>query len=229
MNNFKIQLRKRNIPEEELLGDIKRVALFFGKNSITAKEYEGIGSFGVNTFIRKFGGWNVALEKAGLAAPHKQNITDENLFLNIADVWTHLGRQPYGREMDKSNLISKFSLGTYEHRFGSWNGALIRFSEYINSDSVIEPRQKLMTGTPRSIKRTPRNVNWRLRAQVLIRDNCICQMCGASPSKNPEVNLHADHIHPYSKGGETVFENLRTLCAQCNIGKSDMVGDEISS
>ena len=61
-----------------------------------------------------------------------------------------------------------------------------------------------------------------MRAQVLIRDNCICQMCGISPAKDPSVILHVDHVKPWSKGGETVLENLRTLCLKCNIGKSDL-------
>ncbi len=55
----------------------------------------------------------------------------------------------------------------------------------------------------------------------MIRDNCICKMCGSSPAKDSEVVLHVDHIIPYSKGGETVEENLRTLCYKCNIGRSN--------
>ena len=47
-------------------------------------------------------------------------------------------------------------------------------------------------------------------------------MCGASPAKDPSVILHVDHIKPWSKGGETNLDNLRTLCSVCNIGKSDM-------
>ncbi len=33
---------------------------------------------------------------------------------------------------------------------------------------------------------------------------------------------HIDHIKPWSKGGETVLENLQTLCATCNLGKSNI-------
>jgi len=40
--------------------------------------------------------------------------------------------------------------------------------------------------------------------------------------ENSSVTLHADHIKPWSKGGETVIENLQTLCSKCNIGKSDL-------
>ena len=61
----------------------------------------------------------------------------------------------------------------------------------------------------------------RLRARVLIRDNCQCRMCGTSPLKDPTVTLQVDHIVPWSKGGRTVPGNLQTLCARCNVGKSD--------
>lgn len=62
----------------------------------------------------------------------------------------------------------------------------------------------------------------RLRFQVLRRDNFACVQCGASPAKNPSVELHIDHIIPWSKGGNTVYENLQTLCLKCNLGKSNL-------
>ena len=71
-------------------------------------------------------------------------------------------------------------------------------------------------------RRTSRNINVRLRFRVLQRDNFKCCACGASPAKDVSVELHVDHILPWSKGGETVFENLQTLCSKCNLGKSDM-------
>ncbi|WP_442994197.1 HNH endonuclease [Scytonema sp. PRP1] len=33
--------------------------------------------------------------------------------------------------------------------------------------------------------------------------------------------LRADHIHPFSKGGLTVWQNLQLLCVKCNSEKSD--------
>lgn len=221
MNTFKVTLRKRNITEEELIIDLKRCAEQINKDTLTSKEYSEIGNFGVNTFLRRFKSWNSALELAGLIAPNRQYISDVETFENIASVWTHLGRQPFGKEMDKSLGCSKISLGTYEKRFGSWNNALIAFSNYINDGTINE--DKKIEATPIKLsKRTDRKVSWRLRVQVLIRDNCICQMCGASPAKDPSITLHADHIKPWSKGGETVLENLQTLCHICNLGKGDL-------
>lgn len=70
-------------------------------------------------------------------------------------------------------------------------------------------------------KSKSRVISDKLRYTVLKRDNFKCCACGASPAKDPAVELHIDHIVPWSKGGETTLENLQTLCSKCNIGKSD--------
>jgi 5-methylcytosine-specific restriction endonuclease McrA len=225
MNKFEIKLRRRNVPENELLADLKRVAIVIGGESVTAVIYADKGKFGVNTFLRRFGSWHNALEAAGLQIVHNVNITDEALFENIATVWQHLGKQPFGRDMEKSGGISKYALGTYEHRFGSWNKALESFAQYINQPAETEQqltRKANNKSLVHHLRRSPKSINWRLRAIVLIRDNCICKMCGASPAKNSETVLHVDHITPWSKGGETILENLQTLCSLCNIGKSNL-------
>jgi hypothetical protein len=59
-----------------------------------------------------------------------------------------------------------------------------------------------------------------LRYRVLSRDNNTCQSCGATPQTHG-VSLHVDHIVPVSMGGKTVMSNLQTLCAHCNLGKSN--------
>lgn len=223
MQNFEVKLKRRNVASEELLDDLRRCAESKGINSITSMEYAVCGSFGVNTFLRRFESWNNALEKAGLHAPNRQNIPDAEFFENVANVWTTLGRQPVGKDMEKAKGLSVISLGAYERRFGSWNKALIAFSAYVqNGDEPSHVSARDEAELKRS-KRTARSVGWRLRAQVLIRDNCICQMCGTSPAKDSSVVLHADHIVPWSKGGETTFENLQTLCQVCNIGKSNLM------
>jgi len=60
----------------------------------------------------------------------------------------------------------------------------------------------------------------KIRYQILRRDNFKCQICGRSSA---ETKLHVDHIRPISKGGSLGknYDNLRTLCELCNIGKSD--------
>ena len=83
------------------------------------------------------------------------------------------------------------------------------------NDSVCEK-----TYSPKHLTR--RDINLRLRFLVLKRDNFKCCICGRSPATTSNLELHVDHIQPYSKGGETVLENLQTLCSDCNLGKSDL-------
>jgi len=99
----------------------------------------------------------------------------------------------------------------------------------INSEEIAEPAEgdnvqvtKTIQGAPFLRHKTKRNVNWRLRFIVMKRDNFKCKNCGRSPAKNPEIELHIDHVKAWAEGGETVLDNLQTLCSVCNIGKSDL-------
>ena len=226
MSDFRIRLRRRGITPQEILDDIRRVAKERGTTTVTRLEYDQYGQFGATTALRNFKTWNAAVQTAGVGRRHRrQDITKEELFENLAAVWTHLGKQPFGRQMSDPSTGSKFSTGTYEKRFGSWNEALIAFGDYLSGNSApSSPAQQADSAPIASVgKRTPRDINWRMRAKVLIRDACICRMCGDSPAKNSDAVLHVDHIVPWSKGGETVEENLQTLCVVCNIGKSDLI------
>ena len=71
------------------------------------------------------------------------------------------------------------------------------------------------------VKTRSRFISNALRYKVLKRDCFKCCACGASPAKDPSVELHIDHIVPWSNGGETTLDNLQTLCSLCNIGKGD--------
>jgi 5-methylcytosine-specific restriction endonuclease McrA len=79
--------------------------------------------------------------------------------------------------------------------------------------SAATPKPKRMRGRDPSLR-----VRWR----VLKRDRFSCAACGASPAKDQAVELHVDHVFPWSKGGETTLENLQALCQRCNLGKADV-------
>lgn len=226
MSDFEIRLRRTNIPDDELLADLKRTANSVGKDTITVEQYSQRGSFGTTTIEKRFGSWNGALQKAGLQLSIRKDISDLELFENLAAVWTTLGRQPTYRQMADKVTGSQYVSATYEKRYGSWNMALISFSNYLSSTVIDDKFDQYVDMQPldsvKPKRRTNRDVNWRLRAKILIRDNCICKMCGASPAKNSDTKLHVDHILAWNLGGETLEENLQTLCEPCNIGKSNM-------
>ena len=58
-----------------------------------------------------------------------------------------------------------------------------------------------------------------LRYDIMKRDGFRCTICGRGAEDG--VKLHVDHIKPIAKGGKTEWNNLRTLCQDCNLGKKD--------
>jgi len=220
---FELDDYNRNIPDDLLIEDLILVAKKLDKNSITHEEYNLNGKYSSTTYLRRFGGWFSALEKAGLQKTRTPaNIPEEDLFKNLEEIWIKLGRQPRYQEVQKP--LSKYHVGTYENRFGTWRQALEKFVSYINNEENIsseEAIQKLET-EPSTRHKTKRNINWRLRFIVMRRDNFKCKKCGRSPATDPKIILHVDHKTAWANGGETMLENLETLCSKCNIGKSDL-------
>lgn len=222
---------RMNIPEEELLSDIKRVAAILNLNTVTCSEYRRYGRFSEITTCRRFGTWSAALKAAGLKPTRwKPPATEEDMLDNMANVWEHVGKQP--KQKDFHAPISRYSSAPYLNHFGSWRNALEAFVAATSAEQEIP----LFEDKPISFKKdetkqlpvqkTGRNPSWRLRFLVLQRDNFACRLCGASPAKDSSVSLHVDHIYPWSRGGETVLSNLQTCCAVCNIGKSDLPMEE---
>src|SRR5262249_17379965 len=100
----------------------------------------------------------------------------------------------------------------YTGRFGSWRTAVRKAGLCLSPKAACDPRRK----------RTPEEkhkVSDRLRYAILKRDEYRCQLCGDSPAISRGTTLEVDHIHPFSQGGRTTADNLRTLCRRCNQGK----------
>jgi hypothetical protein len=225
---------EKAIKDEVLLTDLVRVANELNNPNISTSDYNKYGKYTAVTMGARFGSWNKAKKKANLEITRVINNTNEELFQNILDLWTLLGRQPkYGEAISPN---SKFHGSTYSRRFGSWRAALEAFIEYVNSDNnneevkdnninLIPINNPIHNDVQKEIKikRTPRGINLRLRWLILKRDNFSCKKCGRSPAKDPSIILHVDHIIPWSKDGETVIDNLETLCEQCNLGKSNLL------
>lgn len=212
---FELKPIKRNIDEKALIDDLRRVAEEKRLDKVTVKEYNAHGKYNAATFKERFGSWHNALDMAGLKQTRtRQNLSKDELFSNLAEVWLAIGHQPSYKEMEGNR--SKYGPKPYERQFGSWRSGLEAFVEWANSEGIEAPKQR----ESQNPRRTPRLANWRLRAQVLMRDGATCRMCGARPEDG--VKLHVDHIIPWANGGETVLENLQILCEQCNIGKSDL-------
>jgi 5-methylcytosine-specific restriction endonuclease McrA len=84
---------------------------------------------------------------------------------------------------------------------------------YLQADCIptpSEPETPLLE--PRVIKVRPEKVAWlEIRTQVLKRDGYRCAHCGIS-----SVTLEVHHKVAQHHGGETVMDNLLTLCQNCH-------------
>ena len=229
-----LSIDRRNfyISNNNYIDDIQRVAKQLGKTTITITEYEQYGKYSSGKIPKRFGSWKLALEASGLKPTgYTISVTNSELLDEIERLWIKLGRQPTSGDIKTG--LSKYGLTTYLRHFGTWRNALESFIEYVNyveeindtqqSINVLSTSEKVNEEYKGIVHNTKRDINLRLRFIVLQRDRFTCQACGASPAKDPSVELHIDHIIPWSKGGETTMDNLRTLCSKCNLGKSNLI------
>jgi hypothetical protein len=121
---------RNNIPEAELLDEIKRLQSELGRTP-TAIDMESKGEFGWATYETAFGSWNAAVQEAGFEPNGRINIEKSELIDAIKSLRTRLGQTPGRRDMDRNG---QFDSGTYLSTFGSWNNAL--------READIEPNKR---------------------------------------------------------------------------------------
>jgi hypothetical protein len=89
----------------------------------------------------------------------------------------------------------------------------------------LRPDQYLLVSLDR-VPRFTHRIDKAMRARILERNGLTCGMCGVTAgdpdpyNPNRKITLHVDHIDP---DGPTVDDNLRTLCHNCNEGRSNLV------
>lgn len=184
------------------------------KQTITLKEYCTYGKYRSKAIINHFGSWNNLLARLGIKPTKiQEHLSKEEIFRLIEDLWVQLGKQPTLREFES---ITHHTKKIIVSNFGKWDTCLKEFT-------IWEKNRNTITETkPTEIKhKTPREPSKSLKFDVFKRDHYKCSICGKSPATDPSITLHVDHIVPYSLGGETVMSNLRTLCSDCNLGKSN--------
>jgi 5-methylcytosine-specific restriction endonuclease McrA len=70
--------------------------------------------------------------------------------------------------------------------------------------------------------RVPRTASRKISRRALFaRDEWQCAYCGETG-----VRLTLDHVVPRSRGGDSVWENVVTSCAPCNLRKGDRLLEE---
>jgi hypothetical protein len=254
----------RAMSNDEILQRIRDVAARLGKADLSGADIAANSDITQSQLYGRFGSVLEALRNADVQhANHGRKFTEDEVFENLLNVWTHYGRPPTVVEMRQPP--STVGPTVYIRRYGGWRAALKAFVARANSDvddgrsaasdeepstqaeldgSVQRPRAGIRdTVRPQSVGRAAarphaarptatsvqpedrRSPSIGLRFKVLKRDHFKCVLCGDHPARNAECTLHVDHVAPWSKGGKTREDNLRTLCATCNIGRGNRFAD----
>lgn len=216
----------RNATEAEMVAELQRVAGLVSRSTITRAELlELSDTVAEKALLNRFGSWKAALTAAGLELSSRgRRWSEDDYYDNLLAVWTHHGRQPTYAEMNKPP--SQISNGGYASKFGTWGHALEAFVQRVNQDVEVAAVESSQVAPAPAKVAKPRREDQRsipvgLRYQVLRRDRFRCVACGRSPATDLDCVLLVDHIVAFSRGGKTRLDNLRSTCADCNLGKSD--------
>lgn len=113
---------KRKYTNGELLNYLRK---FFAKNGVVPTQLDFSDNSEYPSYVTyqtRFGGWNKAIEKAGLYVNCYTNLSDEELLNYLTDFFKEKGTVPVQRDFNGNPNYPSF--GTYRSRFGSWSRAL---------------------------------------------------------------------------------------------------------
>ncbi|MCF8042057.1 MAG: HNH endonuclease [Desulfarculaceae bacterium] len=207
----------------EVISEIIKLSKKLKKDWLTVDDLANHPKISPSLLRSRFGSWEAAINQAGLKiSNHGKRYDDKDCYENLFKVWTYYRRPPAYKEMNQppSNVGPK----AYIVRWGTWNKALQAFVDYVNEEREPLSQSCESVSVP-TVKSRPikledrRDIPLGLRYKIMNRDNFKCVLCGHVQSDGSDYKLHVDHIIPWSKGGKTTIENLRTLCAKCNLGK----------
>lgn len=243
--DFKFEFERGQIgkiPRDKIVSELEKVAKIFKYTDFKQVDFDKNADISYFTVNREFGSWEKAMlflvdyfknkDIVFKITTRRSTYNDRELFSEMERIWVLLGHRPSISEW--INAKPKISYDTYARHFKGWQNACLKFIEYKSGKKIsIDDEAPLIankTFKTRVIKDTKtkkidassaRNISLSLRIKVLSRDNFRCVFCGRSPATDVGVQLHIDHILPFSKGGAATLDNLQTLCLECNLGKSN--------
>lgn len=153
-----------------------------------------------------------------------------------AEYQQYLGDVPdFIMKNDETGFYSRLGFATidesvltveYKFSYTSGGGMAQRSFTVPMTEETIAELIKILEGKLTAsafIKEQRALMTKKLREFIKKRDNYTCCNCGNSTHKEPNLLLEIDHIIPVAKGGQTVEDNLQTLCWKCNRAKSNKI------
>lgn len=193
----------RRYTEDEVFENLLKVWTHYGRPPTFLEMDLPPSTVGKNTYYTRFGGWRKAL-KAFVERANSE-VDDGPAFDPEQEPSTQAERIRPTESPTTSGISTRRP----------------------QPASQINTRSRVPRPTPTNVKspEDQRSPSLGLRFKVLSRDRFKCVLCGDNPARNAECDLHLDHVNPWSNGGKTREDNLRTLCATCNIGRGNRFSD----
>jgi len=192
----------RRYSENEVFENLLTVWTHYGRSPTALEMDRSPSSVGKNAYITRYGGWRNAL-KAFVERVNSE--VDGNTTFNSDD---ELPPEASPARPTPSGIAAVSGMR----------------SPQLASTSAVRSRAAKLT-TDKIQPEDRRDLSIGLRFKVLQRDRFKCVLCGDHPARNTDCILHVDHVIPWSKGGKTREDNLRTLCATCNVGRGNRFVD----
>ena len=190
--------RGRRYTEDEVFENLLKVWTHYGRRPTVLEMDRLPSTVGNHTYIHRYGGWRKALkafvERANSEVAGGPALDLEHEPSGVAD------------RADSTESPSTGAVGAVRLQPARQFSVRSRAARPAQTNIKPEDRREPSIG---------------LRFKVLQRDLFRCTRCGRSPATELGCVLHVDHHIPFSKGGKTTFENLRSLCSRCNVGKSN--------
>jgi hypothetical protein len=202
-----------------ILSELKRLAGIRGSNTVTRADIVAHGRCSYAVVVKRFGSLRQALQMADLTPTRFMKATNDELLATVVELWERTlereGRAPQRKDLKAYRM--PVSGDTVIRRFGTWRKALLAAHASVTQDSLTEEPVTLVTSKPHQIRKA---LSLRKRFFVMKRDGFACVRCGSS---GPGVRLEVHHRRPFAEGGSDAFDNLETLCFECNRGQRDEV------
>jgi len=201
-----------SISEEELFKNLEEIWVKLGRQPRNTEIQKPLSKYSAGTYEKRFGTWRKALKKFVAYINNEESISSDAAFSFTSDHVKSL--------LELTQGVPSVSVSVPQSK------PTPDFVAKIAEDPYREEATKKLEIEPSTRHKTKRGINWRLRFIVMRRDNFKCKKCGRSPATDPTIILHVDHVEAWANDGETVLENLQTLCSKCNIGKGNLKVEE---
>lgn len=192
----------RRYTEDQVFENLLKVWTHYGRPPAHSEMDQPPSTVGSNTYIKRYGGWRKAL-KAFIERANSE--VDGGPVLGPGKELSTLAERTGSTDSPTASAT-----GTRRPQPASQTSARPRVTRLTQTKVQPEDRREPSIG---------------LRFKVLQRDCFKCVLCGDHPARNAECVLHVDHLIPWSRGGKTREDNLRTLCATCNMGRGNRFDD----